>query len=468
MNYDYVLKNGVVVDPHNGVHKKLDIAIQDGKIAALEEEIDNGKTIIDLNGKYVIPGVIDIHTHMTRVLGGPLGYKMMAATGVTTAIDFAGPVIDIKEKLNTMGSGLNVGCLQGLIPDLTGVIETNNPSSSELQTLLDKSLEDGALGFKLMGGHYPLTPEATEEAMRVANNNHAFVAFHAGTTASKSDMTGMREAIELAKGKKLLLAHINAYCRGIGDHPFIELQEALQLVKDNPNVYSESHLALINGTSGYCENGAPKSDVTKMCLKRFGFAESEEGLKEAIEAGVARVHKEKGGQNILVYGQEGIIFWREQGTSTGVSFPANLPTIAVACAVERVRPGGDFIIDIQSTDGGGIPRNNLISRLLSLVKLEYLTLNEVIVKISLNPAKMFGLANKGHLGKGADADITILDQEQNKSVMSFVNGKLTMKDGIVLQEKGTMIVTEAGIQAAKDMDLGYQVVDLKQSTLYQD
>lgn len=337
MTYDMVIRNGYVVDPRNGVNGKKDIAVEDGKIVAIEDVIENAKEVIDVKGNLVIPGVIDIHTHMTRLLGGPLGYKMMAQTGVTTAIDFAGPIADIVEHLGTMGCGLNVGGLEGLIPGLPGRrINTNNPSPTEIERTLETSLADGAIGFKLMGGHYPLTPEATEEAILQANKHRVMVAFHAGTTASASDMTGMREAIKLAKNKKILLAHINAYCRGNVDHPLEELKEALNILIKNDNIFSESHLALINGTSGYCENGVPKSGVTQMSLRRLGFKVTEEGVGEAILAGVAKVHKKVGGMNKLVSGEEGYNYWRSHQTDTGLSFPMNLPTIAVGCVVERV------------------------------------------------------------------------------------------------------------------------------------
>ncbi|MFB4161211.1 amidohydrolase family protein [Geomicrobium sp. JSM 1781026] len=468
MKHEIILKNGVLIDPKNQKFGRLDIGIDQGKVTAVSEELNEAHHIIDAKGRYVMPGIIDIHMHTTRLLGGPLGYKMMAETGVTTAIDFAGPFMDIVEDLPAYGSGLNVGGIEGIIPGLSGRrIKTDAPSTSTLEEELEISLNGGALGIKLMGGHYPLTPEATENAMAIANNRKAIVAFHAGSKASKSDMTGMREAIELAKNKRLLLAHINAYCRGNVDHPLEELKEALQLLMDNPNVYPESHMAVINGTSGYCETGIPKSGVTKMSLYRLGFEVTEEGLEEAIRTGFARVHKEQGGVNHLVQYEEALLHWKQMGTDTGLSFPMNLPTIAVGCAVERVKPGGDFIIPIQSTDGGGIPRNNLLTRMHSLVKLDYLSLEEMVEKISGNPAKMFGLNGKGHLGVGADADITVFDGETSAATLSLVGGKVNMKDGLTLQDGGTLLCTEEGVETAKRKNLPYTLANIANSTMYQ-
>lgn len=467
MSYNYVLKNGYLVDPLNNVQGFIDIGISGGKIAAVEPEIEDGQEVIDLQGQMIMPGVIDIHTHMTRLLGGTIGYKMMAQTGVTTAIDFAGPISDVLDNLEARGCGLNVGGLEGMIPQLDGFrLATNNPTPAQIEEIVEASLEDGALGIKLIGGHYPLTPEATEASMRLANKHLAMVAYHAGTTATKSDMTGMREAFELARGKRILLAHINAYCRGNVAHPLDELKEAFQLIKEHDNVYTESHLAVINGTSGYCSNGIPKSGVTQMSLKRLGYDVSETGLEQAIRDRVAQVHKLVGGVNQLVSGEEGVRYWKKQSTNTGASFPMNLPTIAVGCVVERVKPGGDFVIDITSTDGGGIPRNNLIGRMFALYHLGYLSLQEIVLKISLNPAKMFGLTNKGHLGIGADADITVVDISRSRASMSFVGGKLIMKDGVVVGKGGQLLVTQRGVKAAKKAGLAYQICDLEKSTLY--
>ena len=58
-----MIKNGRVIDPANGVDKKCDVLIVDGKIAAvgrIEKEADK---VIDAAGKLVVPGLIDIHVH---------------------------------------------------------------------------------------------------------------------------------------------------------------------------------------------------------------------------------------------------------------------------------------------------------------------------------------------------------------------------------------------------------------------
>lgn len=63
--YDLLLKNGHVIDAKNSIDRVLDVAVKDGKIAAVAEHLsarDALKTI-DVMGYFVTPGLIDIHTH---------------------------------------------------------------------------------------------------------------------------------------------------------------------------------------------------------------------------------------------------------------------------------------------------------------------------------------------------------------------------------------------------------------------
>jgi len=62
---DILLKGGHVIDPKNSIDGKMDVAIGDGKIVQVSKEIPvkNAKRVIDVTGLYVTPGLIDMHVH---------------------------------------------------------------------------------------------------------------------------------------------------------------------------------------------------------------------------------------------------------------------------------------------------------------------------------------------------------------------------------------------------------------------
>ncbi|MBI3679439.1 MAG: amidohydrolase/deacetylase family metallohydrolase, partial [Acidobacteria bacterium] len=131
--YDLLLKGGHVIDPKNNLSARRDVAIQGGKIAAVEADIAASKArkVVDVSGLYVTPGLIDIHVH---VFAGGMGEQYASGrlsvypdghtfrSGVTTVVDagtsgwrnfdeFKARVIDrartrVLVLLNIVGAGM--------------------------------------------------------------------------------------------------------------------------------------------------------------------------------------------------------------------------------------------------------------------------------------------------------------------------------------------------------------------------
>ncbi|MBM3241693.1 amidohydrolase/deacetylase family metallohydrolase [Candidatus Poribacteria bacterium] len=91
MKYEFVIKGGTVIDPGQNLHGILDVALANGKIAALESDIPatQAQLVVEASGKLVTPGLIDLHTHIywgaTSI--GLEPDPICARSGVTTIVD---------------------------------------------------------------------------------------------------------------------------------------------------------------------------------------------------------------------------------------------------------------------------------------------------------------------------------------------------------------------------------------------
>ncbi|MEO8126499.1 MAG: amidohydrolase/deacetylase family metallohydrolase, partial [Bryobacteraceae bacterium] len=75
-DYDLLLRGGHVIDARNHISAVRDVAIKDGKIAAVAVKLDPAKALktINVSGLYVTPGIIDIHTHVYAGTGEKSSY----------------------------------------------------------------------------------------------------------------------------------------------------------------------------------------------------------------------------------------------------------------------------------------------------------------------------------------------------------------------------------------------------------
>ena len=97
--FDLLVKNGHVIDPKNGIDGVMDVAITDGRIAAVRRDIppESAASVVDASGLYVTPGLIDMHVHVfhgteedaylsnSYTSVPPDGFTFRS--GVTTAVD---------------------------------------------------------------------------------------------------------------------------------------------------------------------------------------------------------------------------------------------------------------------------------------------------------------------------------------------------------------------------------------------
>jgi dihydroorotase len=184
---DILLKGGHVIDPKNNIDSRMDVAITNGKILRVAKDIPStsAKKVIDAEGLYVTPGLIDIHTHV--FVGSKEGFAdgfsslspddITFKAGITTVVDagtsgwrnfpaFRKQVIDRSQTrvlafLNIAGSGMT-----GFPSE-----EDINDMDPHMTSLVIQQYPDIIVGVKI--GHYKgseWTPlDLAIEAGRIAN-----------------------------------------------------------------------------------------------------------------------------------------------------------------------------------------------------------------------------------------------------------------------------------------------------------
>ena len=183
--FDLIIRGALVVDPLNKINAIKDVAVAEGKITAIEDEISlPAKKLIEASGKVLIPGIIDMHTHMRTVLGHKHAQRMIALAGVCTTLDMAGPLEDILTSIPGSGAGVNIAILDAARAGQT--LTSSRPSQQEQSDFLDRTLENGGIGIKLLGGHFPMDVDISENFIELANQKKSWIAWHVGSTAHGS------------------------------------------------------------------------------------------------------------------------------------------------------------------------------------------------------------------------------------------------------------------------------------------
>ncbi len=414
-----LLKGGRIIDPLAGLDKVGDLLIRDGRIEAISSGIeDNDATVIDVTGKFVVPGLIDMHVHLRDP-----GYEWKedivsgtraAARGGFTAVACmpnTNPVLDSEQLIAWVKKKSQKQGLVHVYP--IGAI-TKGLAGQELAEL-GLMRAAGAVAFSDDG-----MPVMSAEMMRCAIEYAAMfdlpiishcedktlvaeVGINRGYTATVLGLRGMPNAAEeVMIGRDIILAAMT------GGRVHI------------------AHVSTAGGVEAVRQGKARGIKVTaEACPHHFCLTEAETA-----------------GYN----------------TNAKVN-----PPLRTAADVAAVREGlRDGTIDVIATDHAPHSRDEKeaeftlapsgISGLETAVGLVFtelvasgvLTVTEAIAKLTARPAALLSVPG-GNLSVGAPADVTVIDPEREETVdpAAFLSkGKNTPFAGRRL--KGMPVLTVVG------------------------
>src|SRR5947208_1068484 len=186
MVFDALIKNGNVVTATDTY--VADVAVVDGKIHSIGKSLpqENATRVFDAQGKYVMPGGIDVHTHLDMPFGGTTsaddfetGTRAAAFGGTTTLIDFA-----IQYRGQTLRTAFDTW-MQKAAPKAVAdyafhCIITDLPEAQIEE--MPQLIREGVTSFKLFmayPGVFMLDDASIFRAMRAASKSGGMICMHA-------------------------------------------------------------------------------------------------------------------------------------------------------------------------------------------------------------------------------------------------------------------------------------------------
>ena len=480
---DLLFKDGLIVDGTGAPPYVGDVGIRDGRLMILPEgHAAKAEAIIEITGKVIAPGFIDIHTHARADLVSPDSALMAnyLTQGVSTVVigNDGDGATRIKKRFDTIfehGAGTNVAQLVGHASLRRRVMDdTGRPAKrgeiEAMKSILAGALEEGAMGLSTglfyADGSYATTEEVIELA-KVAAAAGAIYESHIRAESSRGVGVhrAVDEVIEIARGAGIPahIAHIKVLGKGVWgessnivDKIVAARADGLAITADQyPWVASSTQLKSAVVSKQYQLGGI------EALRKRLSDRVKRRTLLEDIAINIDR----RGGPNSL------LLVETEDPQWSGLRLDAIAATLKVQpaeAAARLIAEGQARVVsfnmtedDIKtfmkepwvatSSDGtDGHPRKfgSFPRKYSAYVRdSDTLSLAEFIRASSGLPADILGLRDRGYLATGMIADVLVLDPKRYQENASFaewdrlssgvehllVNGRFAIKDGVVTQ-----------------------------------
>lgn len=444
--YDLIVKNGTIITAEETY--KADIAVKDGKIVAIGNQFDEANAkVVDAKDKYVLPGAIDVHTHLAMPFGGTIsadsylsGTRAAACGGVTTVFDYA-----IQRKgqgiIETVEARRKMADPEACV-DYAFHCAITDLNDSKLLDEFNASADYGVTSFKCFMVY-------KKEGMMIDDGSLTRI-------LEKAKETGILTNVH-AENPDVIDTRIAQFLKEGKTSPWYHYMSRPEFVEEEADVRA-IHWAKSYGAPLYIVHLANKGGVEAVSQAREeGHEIYAETCPQYLQF-TSDVYKREDGRNFVcsppMKGQE------SQDALWAALKRGDIDVVATDhCPFQSHEKdwGKD---DFTKIPNGCAGIENLYPFMLSAANTGKISFNKAVEVCASNPAKIFGCSNKGSLRVGADADIVVYDPKKDITitckdmhsdydhtiwegvkvhgypVMTFSRGKLVYDNGNFVGEPG--------------------------------
>jgi len=441
-SFDLLLRNAVIFDGTGAARHHGDVAFSGGRIAAVGSlDESDAETVLDLRGRAVAPGFIDVHTHDDRLLLEDPSMAPKASQGVTTVVvgncgislaplgnRTAVPPLnlvangesqrfdsfeDYFARLAIEPAAINSAALVGHTTlRVVTMAQFDRPADdgeiAQMQALVAEALEAGALGVST-GTFYAPANAATADEIRAVcaplAGSNALIASHIRDETVKV-LESMTEAMSIARS--LGVRQVISHHKVVGRANFGRSRETLALLED------------------------ARLD-TDVCLDCYPYPASSTVLRADTVAQASRT----------------LIAWSKSRPEAAGRYLDELAAergLPIEALIAELQPAGAIYFAMDEADverilaypetmigSDGLPHDvfphprlwGAFPRVLGHYARSrgLFSLETAIHKMTGLPAARFGLADRGVIAPGAAADLVIFDPEQIRDTATFAQPK---------------------------------------------
>lgn len=398
------IKNGYMINPRTGFEGNADIIIKNDKVLkvipgggiTMEEVptitgIDEEVNVLDARGQMIAPGLVDVHVHFrdpgfSQKEDIITGAKAAAKGGFTTVVLMANtkPVVD---NTNTIVYVRNKG--KGTKIHVETCAAVTEGMQGKHLVLMEQLKRAGAVGFTDDGVPL-LEEELVREAMEISRELDVPLSFH-----EENPQFIENNGIHRGKASR----HY-----GIGGSP---REAEIDLVARDLN------LAIETGAKINIQHIS-----TKEAVDLIRHAKTKSGN---IHAEATPHHFSLTQEAVIQHGTMGKMNppLREEEDRMAIIQGLKDKTIDIIATDHAPHTAEEKALDIKTAPSGIIGLETALSLgITNLVKKGHLTMMELIDRMSLAPAQLYGF-NVGYLEEGGPADFVIFDPDASWKVMEF-------------------------------------------------